>query len=89
MFQSPQVHPNNVPPSGAGNADPPHPNPNHPQKDVFGVFAVVTVATMLAAVTLGQIGLERLKIPALARFGHTTAGAAMLGCGVAIGWMGL
>jgi hypothetical protein len=47
------------------------------------------VATMLAAVTLGQIGLERLKIPALARFGHTTAGAAMLGCGVAIGWMGL
>lgn len=56
---------------------------------VTGVFAVVTVATMLAAVTLGQIGLERLKIPALARFGHTTAGAAMLGCGVAIGWMGL
>ena len=55
---------------------------------VTGVFALVTVATMLAAVALGQIGLERLKIPTLARFGHTTAGAAMLGCGFAIGWMG-
>ena len=55
---------------------------------VTGVFAVVTVATMLAAVTLGQIGPERLKIPALARFGHLAAGAAMLGCGVAIGGMG-
>ena len=56
---------------------------------VTGVFAVVTVATMLAAVTLGQIGLERLKIPVLTRFGHTTAGAAMLWCGVAIVWIGL
>lgn len=56
---------------------------------VTGVFALVTVCTMLGAVALGHVGLERWRIPALARYGHSTAGAAMLGCGVAIGWMGL
>ena len=56
---------------------------------VTSVFALVTVCTMLGAVALGQLSLERLRIPALARYGHSTAGAAMLGCGVAIGWMGL
>ena len=56
---------------------------------VTGVFAIVTVFTMLGAVAIGQLGLERLRVPALARFGHSTAGATMLGCGIAIGWMGL
>ena len=56
---------------------------------VTGVFAVVTVTTMLAAVAIGQLGLERLRVPTLARFGHSAAGATMLGCGAAIGWMGL
>jgi hypothetical protein len=56
---------------------------------VTGVFAIVTVLTMLSAVAIGQLGLEKLRVPALARFGHSTAGATMLGCGIAIGWMGL
>ena len=56
---------------------------------VTGVFAVVTVATMLATVAIGQIGIERLRIQTLSRFGHTSAGAAMLGCGIGIGWMRL
>jgi nickel/cobalt exporter len=56
---------------------------------VTGVFAIVTVVTMLGAVAIGQLGLERLRVPALARFGHSSAGATMLGCGIAIGWMGL
>ena len=56
---------------------------------VTGVFAIVTVFTMLGAVAIGQLGLERLRVPALARFGHSGAGATMLGCGIAIGWMGL
>lgn len=56
---------------------------------VTGVFAVVTVATMLTAVAIGRIGLGRLRIQQMSRFGHTSAGAAMLGCGIAIGWIGL
>lgn len=53
------------------------------------VFSLVTVMTMLGAVVLGQLGLERFQFPGLARWGHSTAGATMLGCGMAIGWMGL
>lgn len=56
---------------------------------VTGVFSIVTVMTMLGAVVLGQLGLERFYFPSLSRWGHSTAGATMLGCGVAIGWMGL
>jgi hypothetical protein len=56
---------------------------------VTGVFAVVTIATMTAAVALGLWGSRQLRVPALAAYGHALAGAVILCCGLAITVLGL
>ncbi|MDX1481179.1 MAG: sulfite exporter TauE/SafE family protein [Woeseiaceae bacterium] len=53
------------------------------------VFGVVTLATMLAAVTLGTLGLKQLKLPRLERYAHAIAGASIVACGSAINFAGL
>ncbi|TCO75902.1 hypothetical protein [Chromatocurvus halotolerans] len=56
---------------------------------VTGIFAVVTVATMLSAVVAGFWGARSLRWPGLARFGQAIAGGIILGCGLGIAVLGL
>ena len=56
---------------------------------VTTVFGVVTVLTMLAAVWLTLVGLDRLRLPAFERYAHALAGGAVLTCGLAIAFLGL
>lgn len=56
---------------------------------VTTVFGAVTVATMLAAVTAGVVGLERLPLGHLERHGHALAGLAIAGSGLAIQALGI
>lgn len=56
---------------------------------VTTVFAVVTVATMLAAVLAGFWGAQRLSLPGVARFGQAIAGGVILSCGLGIAVLGL
>lgn len=53
------------------------------------VFSAVTLATMLAAVAITSIGLNRLKLPALGRWNHAIAGASIAACGAAITFIGV
>lgn len=53
------------------------------------VFGAVTVATMLAAVTIAMAGLRQLRVPALERYSHAIAGASIVACGAAINFAGL
>ncbi|MEQ8263771.1 hypothetical protein [Pseudohaliea sp.] len=56
---------------------------------VTGVFALVTIATMLGAVAVALWGAQRLQFPGLARFGQAIAGGVVLCCGLAITVLGL
>lgn len=56
---------------------------------VAAVFAVVTIVTMLLLVLVPQFGLQKLRFPALKRYGHALAGALILFCGVGIQFLGL
>jgi ABC-type nickel/cobalt efflux system permease component RcnA len=51
---------------------------------VVAVFGVVTVATMIAAVTVGYLGVSRLALGSLERYSHALAGLALVACGLAI-----
>lgn len=51
---------------------------------VAGVFAVTTIATMTAVVTVGALGLSRRPAAGLERWSHALAGAALALCGVAV-----
>ena len=53
------------------------------------IFSIMTVATMLACVAVTTIGLERIRLPAASRFGHAAARALVLGCGIAISFLGI
>ena len=53
------------------------------------VFGVVTLMTMLGAVALTTIGIEKLKLPSMGRYAHAVAGASIVICGGAIGLLGL
>jgi sulfite exporter TauE/SafE len=53
------------------------------------VFGIVTLLTMLAAVAITTIGLEKLKLPPTGRYAHAVAGASVALCGAAISFMGL
>ncbi len=53
------------------------------------VFSLFTLATMLACVAITMIGLERIRLPAGGRFGHAAAGALVLGCGIAVSFLGI
>jgi hypothetical protein len=56
---------------------------------VTAVFGVATLATMVAAVWLCQMGLGRLGLGSLERYTHALAGAALAFCGLAIQFLGL
>lgn len=56
---------------------------------VAAVFGAVTLLTMVTAVALTTIGLQRLKMPALGRWEHAIAGASVAICGGAITFIGL
>ena len=51
---------------------------------VVAVFGVTTVATMLATVTVGYLGIARLSLGRLERFSHALAGLTLVACGLAI-----
>jgi sulfite exporter TauE/SafE len=53
------------------------------------VFGAVTLATMLAAVTVTTLGLEKLRLPSAGRYAHAAAGASIAICGAAISFLGL
>ena len=53
------------------------------------IFAVVTIATMLLMVSLAQRGLRLIPMQRLERYTHAIAGAAILGSGLAIRFLGL
>jgi sulfite exporter TauE/SafE len=56
---------------------------------VTGVFAIVTLATMLGAVLLSRAGVNFIPLTGLQRFAHVIAGAAICLCGLAIQFLGL
>lgn len=51
---------------------------------VATVFSVATIGTMLAAVTIGHLGVTRLPLARLERYSHALAGLALVACGVFI-----
>ncbi len=51
---------------------------------VVTVFGTVTIATMLAAVALGYLGVSRLPLGRLERYSHALAGLTLVACGLAI-----
>jgi len=51
---------------------------------VTGVFAAVTISTMLAVVLLSVFGLSFVPSGRLVRYSHALAGAAITACGVAV-----
>jgi ABC-type nickel/cobalt efflux system permease component RcnA len=56
---------------------------------VAGVFAVVTISTMLACVMVAYYGLARVRFGGLERYAHALAGLTILLCGVAITFLDL
>jgi threonine/homoserine/homoserine lactone efflux protein len=56
---------------------------------VVATFAVVTIGTMLAVVSLALKGLERLPLESAERYSHALAGAALCLCGLGIVLLGL
>lgn len=48
------------------------------------VFGVVTVTTMLLAVTVGYLGISRLSLGRLERYSHALAGLTLVVCGLAL-----
>ena len=48
------------------------------------VFAATTLATMTAMVWAGRLGLTRLSLAPLERYGHSVAGLVIAACGAAI-----
>jgi len=53
------------------------------------IFAAVTLATMLLLVTLAQRGIQLIPLRRIERYTHALAGAAILGSGLAIRFLGL
>jgi hypothetical protein len=53
------------------------------------VFSLATIATMLAVVSVGVLGLSRLPAAATERWSHALAGTAILLCGLGMGLFGL
>ncbi|MCH9695977.1 MAG: sulfite exporter TauE/SafE family protein [Gammaproteobacteria bacterium] len=52
-------------------------------------FGLVTLATMMAAVALGTLGIRNFSFRGGARYAHALAGASVAVCGAAISFMGL
>lgn len=56
---------------------------------ITAIFSVATIATMLLMVTLAQRGIRLVPMQRIERFTHAIAGAAILGSGLAIRFLGL
>ncbi len=56
---------------------------------VAGIFAVVTIGTMLMMVYLAQRGIRLIPMQRIERYTHVIAGVAILGSGLAICFLGL
>ena len=56
---------------------------------VTGVFAVVTVATMMAVVFFSTWGLQYVRMPRLERYSEAIAGGTITLCGLSIAVLGL
>jgi ABC-type nickel/cobalt efflux system permease component RcnA len=56
---------------------------------VILVFAATTLATMLTAVLVCQLGLNRLPLVRIEPYSHAVAGAAVALCGLAIQFLGV
>lgn len=56
---------------------------------VAAVFGCVTLATMLATVTLSTLGLNKIRLPSAERYGHAIAGGSIVLCGSAVSFFGL
>ena len=56
---------------------------------IAGVFGVATIGTMLSVVMVAHLGLSKVRLPGLERFGHALAAATILLCGGAIKFLGL
>jgi len=56
---------------------------------VATIFAVVTIATMLLMVFLARRGIRLIPMQRIERYTHAIAGAAILGSGLAIRFLGL
>ena len=56
---------------------------------VTSVFGLVTVLTMLLAVSVSFYGLRKIRLPSMARFGHAFAGGTISACGASILFLGL
>lgn len=53
------------------------------------VFAVVTIASMVAAVAAGVLGIRRLRVGPLERWSHSLAGSVIAGSGLAVIFLGI
>ena len=53
------------------------------------IFGVVTMATMVAAVAVTSLGIEKLKLPSNSRWVHAVAGASVAACGGAVTFLGI
>jgi len=56
---------------------------------VATVFGIVTLMTMVGAVLITTVGLDKLKLPSLGRWQHAAAGASVAACGAAISFIGI
>jgi sulfite exporter TauE/SafE len=56
---------------------------------VIVAFGITTIATMLAMVTLGFVGLKQLRFETLAPWSHTIAGLAIATSGIAVQALGI
>ncbi len=53
------------------------------------VFGIVTMATMVAAVAVTSLGIDRLRLPAHSRWASAVAGASVAICGGAVTFLGI
>ena len=53
------------------------------------IFSVVTIATMLASVTVGFLGMQAFSMKGLQKYANTLAGLAIAGSGLAIQLLGI
>lgn len=53
------------------------------------VFGLVTVATMIIAVSIALLGLKNLKLYKFEPYGHAVAGSTVLACGLGMALLGL
>jgi len=56
---------------------------------VTAVFGLVTIATMLMAVSLSYFSLKKVEFPGIQRYGHALSGATLSACGAAMLFLGL